>query len=113
MSRGSVSLWEPPPPPPPQPPHSSGTTHGSIQTLVVVLAVITIAGVLAGIFARVCGGRHLAGNSDHDYEGWIERRCRSCLDSGVALTKEKEEKKEEKKEEAPPAKEVEKGDQKV
>lgn len=49
----------------------------------VILAVITIMVVVAGICARVCGGRHLAGGSDHDIEGWIERNCRSCLDAGV------------------------------
>jgi hypothetical protein len=64
---------------------ASGThsTRRSVETLVVILAVITIMVVVAGICARVCGGRHLAGGSDHDIEGWIERNCRSCLDGGV------------------------------
>ncbi|XAR69458.1 hypothetical protein NMG60_11001041 [Bertholletia excelsa] len=53
--------------------------HGSIETLVAVLAVITIAGVIAGIIARLCGGRH----GQHDIEGWVERSCRSCIDAGV------------------------------
>ncbi|GER25877.1 L-lactate dehydrogenase 1 [Striga asiatica] len=61
----------------------SSTPH-SIETLVVVLAVITILGVVAGIIARLCGGRHLGSHGDHDVEGWVERRCRSCIDGGVA-----------------------------
>lgn len=60
------------------------STHRSIETLVVVLAVITIAAVIAGFLARLCGGRHYSGNGgDHDVEGWIDSRCRSCIDSGI------------------------------
>ncbi|KAG2687087.1 hypothetical protein I3760_09G036500 [Carya illinoinensis] len=62
---------------------SSRYTHRSIETLVVVLAVITIVGVIAGIIARLCGGRHFGGNGENDIEGWVERRCRSCIDGGV------------------------------
>ncbi|KAK3021842.1 hypothetical protein RJ639_046231 [Escallonia herrerae] len=61
----------------------SHSTHRSIETLVVVLAVITIVGVIAGIIARLCGGRHFGGSGEHDIEGWVERKCRSCIDSGV------------------------------
>ncbi|KAM0978344.1 hypothetical protein ACFX13_014588 [Malus domestica] len=60
---------------------SSRYTHTSIETLVVVLAVITIVGVIAGIVARLCGGRHLG--AEHDIEGWVESKCRSCIDGGV------------------------------
>ncbi|KAJ4896083.1 Uncharacterized protein Rs2_22877 [Raphanus sativus] len=69
------------PPPQDQPSHNSD--HRSIETLVIVLAVITILSVLAGIFARLCGGRHLSDGGDHDIEGWVERKCRSCIDAGV------------------------------
>ncbi|KAF8398398.1 hypothetical protein HHK36_017325 [Tetracentron sinense] len=62
---------------------SSHSTHRSIETLVVVLAVITIIGVIAGIFARLCGGRHFGGSGENDIEGWVERKCRSCIDGGV------------------------------
>ncbi|KAJ9184787.1 hypothetical protein P3X46_004475 [Hevea brasiliensis] len=58
-------------------------SHRSIETLVVVLAVITIVGVIAGIIARLCGGRHFGSNGEHDIEGWVERRCRNCIDGGV------------------------------
>ena len=37
-------------------------SHRSIETLVVVIAVITIAGVITGMIARLCGGRHFGGN---------------------------------------------------
>lgn len=62
---------------------SSRYTHRSIETLVVVLAVITLVGVIAGIVARLCGGRHLGGSGEHDIEGWVESKCRSCIDGGV------------------------------
>lgn len=66
-----------------EPRHS---THQSIETLVVVLAVITILGVIAGIIARLCGGRHFGGSGEHDIEGWVERKCTSCIDAGVPST---------------------------
>ncbi|CAA0812748.1 Unknown protein [Striga hermonthica] len=72
----------------------SSTPH-SIETLVVVLAVITILGVVAGIIARLCGGRHLGPHDDHDVEGWVERRCRSCIDGGVSTEPPAEAAKEE------------------
>ncbi|KAL3632473.1 hypothetical protein CASFOL_025457 [Castilleja foliolosa] len=60
------------------------STNHSIETLVVVLAVITILGVIAGIIARLCNGRQFGGSGEHDVEGWVERRCRSCIDGGIA-----------------------------
>ncbi|KAM7500186.1 hypothetical protein LguiA_024600 [Lonicera macranthoides] len=63
-----------------EPNHS---THRSIETLVVVLAVITIVGVIAGIIARLCGGQHFGGSGEHDVEGWVESKCRSCIDAGL------------------------------
>ncbi|XP_059668422.1 uncharacterized protein LOC132313601 [Cornus florida] len=68
---------------PPMMAEPSHSTNRSIETLVVVLAVITIVGVIAGIIARLCGGRHFGGNGEHDIEGWVERKCRSCIDGGV------------------------------
>ncbi|PON32486.1 hypothetical protein PanWU01x14_360940 [Parasponia andersonii] len=67
---------------------SNRYAHRSIETLVVVLAVITIVGVIAGILARVCGGRHFGGSGEHDIEGWVERKCRSCIDGGVPPAEE-------------------------
>ncbi|OMO71289.1 hypothetical protein CCACVL1_18309 [Corchorus capsularis] len=63
-------------------------SHRSIETLIVVLAVITIIGVIAGIIARLCGGRHFGGNGENDIEGWIEKKCRSCIDGGVPAAAE-------------------------
>lgn len=63
-----------------EPRHS---THQSIETLVVVLAVITLLGVIAGVIARLCGGRHFGGTGEHDIEGWVERKCSSCIDAGI------------------------------
>nr|GEY92631.1 mitogen-activated protein kinase 7 [Tanacetum cinerariifolium] len=71
--------------PPPVQVAQTHSTHRSIETLVVVLAVITIVGVIAGFIARLCGGRHYGGQGgDHEFEGWIEKRCRSCIDAGVS-----------------------------
>ncbi|KAE8701653.1 Cellulose synthase family protein [Hibiscus syriacus] len=58
-------------------------SHRSIETLIVVLAMITVLGDVPGIIARVCGGRHFGGNGENDIEGWIEGKCRSCIDGGV------------------------------
>ncbi|KAL8225339.1 hypothetical protein R6Q57_017896 [Mikania cordata] len=69
-------------PPPLVSEEQSHSTHRSIETLVVVLAVITILVVIVGFIARLCGGIHYGGHGD--VEGWIETRCRSCLDSGVS-----------------------------
>ncbi|KAJ1294059.1 hypothetical protein BS78_01G117000 [Paspalum vaginatum] len=63
----------------------SATTVRSVETLVVIVAAIVLAAVLAGVVARVCGGRHVVPSvhGHDDEEGWVERRCRSCLDSGL------------------------------
>ncbi|XP_020157324.1 uncharacterized protein [Aegilops tauschii subsp. strangulata] len=57
------------------------STARSVETIVVIVAAIVLAAALAGVLARACGGRHVA--PDRDVEGWAERRCRSCLDSGL------------------------------
>lgn len=59
------------------------STARSVETLVVIVAAIVLVAVLAGVVARACGGRHVAPSGDRDVEGWVERRCRSCLDSGL------------------------------
>jgi len=40
-------------------------------------------GVIAGMIARLCGGRHFGGNGENDIEGWVEKKCRSCIDGGL------------------------------
>ncbi|KAG7958703.1 hypothetical protein I3843_10G031400 [Carya illinoinensis] len=49
-------------------------TDRSIETLLVVLAAITIVGVIAGMFCWAVRQTTI---------GWVERRCRSCIDVGV------------------------------
>ncbi|KAI4381503.1 hypothetical protein MLD38_007569 [Melastoma candidum] len=81
-------------PPPPSTPGPRLCTTRSIQELLFVLAVITLVGVVVGIMARVCGGRHLAGSGDHDVEGWVEKTCKSCIDGGVSPSSSKDSKPE-------------------
>jgi len=68
---------------PPNAAEQNRYSHRSIETLIVVIAVITIVGVIAGMIARLCGGRHFGGNGENDIEGWVERKCRSCIDAGL------------------------------
>eukprot|EP00252_Welwitschia_mirabilis_P004721 TRINITY_DN15014_c0_g1_i1.p1 TRINITY_DN15014_c0_g1~~TRINITY_DN15014_c0_g1_i1.p1 ORF type:complete len:111 (+),score=0.12 TRINITY_DN15014_c0_g1_i1:525-857(+) len=60
--------------------HGSGPPNGSIGMVVVVLAVITILGVVAGVIGRLCAGRRFSGDSEYDFEGWVERKCSTCID---------------------------------
>lgn len=59
--------------------HSSEPS-GSIGMVIVVLAVITILGVVAGVVGRLCAGRRFSGDSEYDFEGWVERKCSTCID---------------------------------
>uniref|UniRef100_A0ACD6A6K4 Uncharacterized protein n=1 Tax=Avena sativa TaxID=4498 RepID=A0ACD6A6K4_AVESA len=59
------------------------STGRSVETLVVIVAAIVLAAALAGVLARACGGRHVAPSADHDVEGWVDRRCHTCLDGGL------------------------------
>ncbi|KAH7295553.1 hypothetical protein KP509_27G054500 [Ceratopteris richardii] len=51
--------------------------------LFVVLIIIIILGLMAGVLARICGGRHFAGLGEYDFEGWVEHKCASCLDGSM------------------------------
>lgn len=59
----------------------SHDSNGSIGPVIVVLAVIAILGVVAGMVGRLCAGRR--GDGEYDLEGWIERRCTTCIDGRV------------------------------
>ncbi|XVE49153.1 hypothetical protein DITRI_Ditri01bG0059400 [Diplodiscus trichospermus] len=59
------------------------TGHGSVGPVIAVLAVITILGVIAGLIGRLCSGRPIMGHGQYDFEGWVERKCSSCLDGRV------------------------------
>uniref|UniRef100_A0ACD5WCB2 Uncharacterized protein n=1 Tax=Avena sativa TaxID=4498 RepID=A0ACD5WCB2_AVESA len=67
----------------PAAPAARSSTRRSVETLVVIVAAIVLAAALAGVLARACGGRHVAPSADHDVEGCVELRCRSCLDGGL------------------------------
>jgi len=56
----------------------SHDSNGSVGPLIVVLAVIAILGVVAGMVGRLCAGRRSDGQ--YDMEGWIERKCATCID---------------------------------
>lgn len=81
-----VEQHQPPPPPPitvTQHSYSSHSGSGSIGPVIAVLAVITILGVVAGVIGRLCSGRRIMGYGHYDFEGWIERKCSSCIDGSI------------------------------
>lgn len=63
--------------------YTTRTGHGSVGPVIAVLAVITILGVIAGMIGRFCSGRRVLGHGQYDLEGWVERKCSSCLDGHV------------------------------
>ncbi|GKV22738.1 hypothetical protein SLEP1_g32575 [Rubroshorea leprosula] len=63
--------------------YTTHTGHGSVGPVIAVLAVITILGVIAGMIGRLCSGRPIMGRGHYDFEGWVERKCSSCLDGRV------------------------------
>ncbi|KAG6525230.1 uncharacterized protein LOC122049393 [Zingiber officinale] len=76
VAAGAVAAGQALPPPSPCAMRSPSTWH-SLETLAVVLALITMAAVIAGVFARACAGRGRGG--ERDVGGWVERKCSSCL----------------------------------
>ncbi|KAJ6310572.1 hypothetical protein OIU76_015321 [Salix suchowensis] len=65
--------------------YTTHTGYGSVGPVIAVLAVITILGVIAGMIGRVCSGRRILGHhGQYDFEGWVERKCSSCLDGHAA-----------------------------
>ncbi|GLJ28606.1 hypothetical protein SUGI_0563690 [Cryptomeria japonica] len=58
-------------------------SRGSVGPLIVVLAVITILGVAAGMVGRMCAGRRFRRDREYDFEGWIERKCATCIDGSL------------------------------
>eukprot|EP01018_Ginkgo_biloba_P015101 Gb_29050 [translate_table: standard] len=69
----------------PNPSGSSSHSSGSVGPVIVVLAVITILGVVAGMIGRFCAGRRFSGDSEHDFEGWVERKCSTCIDGRIDI----------------------------
>lgn len=63
--------------------YTAHSGHGSVGPVIAVLAVITILGVIAGMIGRLCSGRRIMGHGQYDVEGWVERKCSSCIDGRV------------------------------
>lgn len=63
--------------------YTAHSGHGSVGPVIAVLAVITILGVIAGMIGRLCTGRRIMGSGQYDFEGWVERKCSSCLDGSI------------------------------
>ncbi|KAH7517939.1 hypothetical protein FEM48_Zijuj09G0117500 [Ziziphus jujuba var. spinosa] len=76
---------EPPPTAMTQQAYTTHSGHGSVGPVIAVLAVITILGVIAGMIGRLCSGRPIMGHGQYDFEGWVERKCSTCLDGRVDL----------------------------
>ncbi|KAL4319900.1 hypothetical protein GQ457_18G016650 [Hibiscus cannabinus] len=71
MSTPLEELLQPPPPPPPiqvsQQAYTAHTGHGSIGPFIVVLTTYH-------------------GHAHYHFEGWVDRKCSSCIDGTVVLT---------------------------
>ncbi|KAE8698637.1 Peptidyl-prolyl cis-trans isomerase / cyclophilin-40 (CYP40) / rotamase isoform 1 [Hibiscus syriacus] len=74
---------QPPPTGATQQANTDNTSHGSVGPVIAVLAVITILGVIAGMIGRLCSGRPIMGHGHYDFEGWVERKCSSCIDGSM------------------------------
>lgn len=74
---------QPPPLPVTQQARTAHSGHGSVGPVIAVLAVITILGVIAGMIGRLCSGRRILGHGQYDVEGWLERKCSSCIDGRI------------------------------
>ncbi|OMP01620.1 hypothetical protein COLO4_11718 [Corchorus olitorius] len=83
MSTPLEQQQQPPPAGVNQEAYTAHTGHGSVGPVIAVLAVITILGVIAGMIGRLCSGRPIMGHGQYDFEGWVERKCSSCLDGRV------------------------------
>ncbi|KAK1299961.1 hypothetical protein QJS10_CPB13g00214 [Acorus calamus] len=74
---------QPPPLALDQTPFGPHRGHGSFGPVIAVLAVIAILCVVAGMIGRICSGRRVFGHGQYDFEGWIERKCSSCIDGHI------------------------------
>ncbi|PON49182.1 hypothetical protein PanWU01x14_231710 [Parasponia andersonii] len=81
MSTAPIIDQQPPPMAVVQQAYTAHSGHGSVGPVIAVLAVITVLGVIAGMIGRLCSGRRVMGHGQYyDFEGWVERKCSSCLD---------------------------------
>lgn len=63
--------------------HKKIVSGKAIEELFVVLSVMAVLGIVASVVGRMCGGRHLGGDSPFDFEGWVEKQCAVCIDGEV------------------------------
>ncbi|CAN6449464.1 unnamed protein product [Victoria cruziana] len=63
--------------------YSPRSSSGSIGPVIGVLAVIAVLGVVAAVIGRLCSGRRFIGDRRFDFEGWVERKCASCIDGRI------------------------------
>ncbi|XP_062109794.1 uncharacterized protein LOC133821628 [Humulus lupulus] len=84
MSTTPIIDQQPPPMAVVQQAYTAHSGRGSVGPVIAVLAVITVLGVIAGMIGRLCSGRRVMGHGQYyDFEGWVERKCSSCLDGTV------------------------------
>ncbi|KAL1112169.1 hypothetical protein V6Z11_D02G109700 [Gossypium hirsutum] len=76
-------VQQPPPVTETQQPYNSSTSYASFGPVIAVLLVILILGIVAGTMARLCIGRKFIGEGEYESEGWIERKCSSCVDGRI------------------------------
>ncbi|KAK2665155.1 hypothetical protein Ddye_003729 [Dipteronia dyeriana] len=85
MSTPVQEQQQPPPVEVTQQAYAAHSGYGSVGPVIVVLAVITILGVIAAMIGRLCSGRPIVGHGgQYNFEGWVERKCSSCIDGRVA-----------------------------
>ncbi|KAJ0010463.1 hypothetical protein Pint_34472 [Pistacia integerrima] len=83
MSTPPLLDQQPPPMAVTQQVYTTRSGHGSVGPVIAVLAVIIMLGVIAGMIGRLCSGRRVMGRGEYDFEGWVERKCSSCLDGNI------------------------------
>ncbi|KMZ56401.1 hypothetical protein ZOSMA_96G00770 [Zostera marina] len=57
----------------------------SIGAVICVVVGIVVLGMGAVIIGRLCAGSRILGYGHYDMEGWVEKKCSSCIDGRMAL----------------------------
>ncbi|KAL5705405.1 hypothetical protein ACHQM5_023711 [Ranunculus cassubicifolius] len=84
-----LDLLHPPPPPlmslnPQAASTPSSGSHGSYGPFIAVIILITFFTIVAIMIGRLCSGRTIMGfGHQYDFEGWIERKCSTCIDGRI------------------------------
>ncbi|KAL4180272.1 hypothetical protein AMTRI_Chr13g124440 [Amborella trichopoda] len=77
-----LEQFQPPPLAMNQDASASQSSNGSVGPVIIALAIIAILGVIAVMIGRLCGGGRFRGET-YDFEGWVERKCASCIDGRI------------------------------